>query len=357
MSCRVDTSPLIAGACVVSVYSGLGITGAALRAATATGTHGAGWLYNDWDVGDDAQEFSLLVLSWPSSGTLVVNEDGSGRFTPATDGAFSATYQLRVDGANVGSPVTVTLQSGAGLAPAAITSTLAMGAFTGSMTIAGLASINAATTMGAFTSSMGISTAAQISCVTTLGTFTSQTQIAVTGEPIIGTNAYATAELFIAKFGLAETTQLLEDEERLLTTQLLQDALAGTWTGSPSTADKAAATRALGRLRRGLATASSFMDGYLRAVVLLPLPPGDANASTLEDCCLALTRCGLAEDADNWTERMQAAFDHWHKWLKDIAARRVQLVNAAGEQPPAVRAVRSGQGATRYAWERFGGLN
>ena len=52
--------------------------------------------------------------------------------------------------------------------------------------------------------------------------------------------AYATPQRFIQEYGLDETTQLLADEQQLLTSQLLSDALAGSWTGTPSAAEQAA---------------------------------------------------------------------------------------------------------------------
>lgn len=162
--------------------------------------------------------------------------------------------------------------------------------------------------------------------------------------------AYATPAQFIAKFGLEETTQLLQDEERLLTAQLLKDALAGSWTGSPSADEQAAATDALTRLTDQLATSSNTMDGYLRAVVALPLAGDDGNSGTLRDCCLALARCGLADDCDNSTERMEAACATWRAWLKDVAARRVQLVNDSGAAPAVTRGVRGGQARSGYDW-------
>ncbi|MBY0237079.1 MAG: DUF1320 family protein [Burkholderiaceae bacterium] len=98
------------------------------------------------------------------------------------------------------------------------------------------------------------------------------------------------------------------------------------------------------------------MDGYLRAVVTLPVDLDMAGASTLEDCCLALARGGLADDADNATERIDRACDSWKTWLKDIAARRVQLVvaNTAGEEPPARGGVRSGKARSNFNWSAFG---
>lgn len=102
MSCRVDTSSLIAGACIVSLYDGLGITGAALRSVTGAGGSGAGLLYNDWDTGDDAKEFRALLVTAPSSGVLTLNEDGSFSLIGAADGSYSLTYRLFVDGADLG---------------------------------------------------------------------------------------------------------------------------------------------------------------------------------------------------------------------------------------------------------------
>jgi phage gpG-like protein len=64
--------------------------------------------------------------------------------------------------------------------------------------------------------------------------------------------------------------------------------------------------------------------------VTLPLPAGDANNAAARDCCLALARCGIADDCDNSTDKMEAA----------IAADRVQLVTptALSPWPPDARA-------------------
>lgn len=170
---------------------------------------------------------------------------------------------------------------------------------------------------------------------------------------------YATPTQYTAKFGLEEAVQFLADEQNLLTAQLLRDAINGTWTGSPSQAEKDAATESLARLLRQLTNSSNFIDGYLRAVVTLPLAPDAAAAGTLEDCCLALTRCGLADDPDNATERMDRCCDTWRTWLKDIAARRVQLVvgGDSGEVPPASGGVRAGKARSGFAWGAFGKVN
>lgn len=115
MSCRVDTSPLIAGTCVVSAYDGLGITGAAMRTGTGTGGSGAGLLYNDWDSGDDAKEFRGLIVTPPSSGTFTLNEDGSFSLVGAADGSYSVVYRLFLDGADMGT-ATASITVGAGAA-------------------------------------------------------------------------------------------------------------------------------------------------------------------------------------------------------------------------------------------------
>jgi phage gp36-like protein len=171
---------------------------------------------------------------------------------------------------------------------------------------------------------------------------------------------YASSSQYLAKFGKAEAVQLLADEEALLTETLLVDAIAvaagGTWTGTPSAAEQAAGTAALARLARQLTVSSNFMDGYLRSVVTLPLPVDDANATTLEDCCLTLARCGLADDADNATERMDKCCAEWRAWLKDVAAGRTQLITPAGDSPAPAGRVRSGQALSGYDWGRFGGV-
>lgn len=162
---------------------------------------------------------------------------------------------------------------------------------------------------------------------------------------------YATPQQVIQDFGLKEITQLLTDEQDLLTEQLLTDVIAGVWTGSPSQAEMDAATAALARFIRKIDTTSNFMDGYLRNAVTLPLSADDANAGTLNECCMALVRCGLSDDTDNATDRVDACCDTWRTWLKDVSRGTVQLVNPAGETLPGKSRVRTGQAVTGYDWE------
>lgn len=149
--------------------------------------------------------------------------------------------------------------------------------------------------------------------------------------------------------------QLLADEERLLTEALLLDAVAvadgGAWTGAPTAEEQAAALAALARLQRQLEMSASLMDGYLRVVVALPLTGDAALMGVLEECCVALARCGLADDSDNGTKRMDECCDRWRKWLADVAAGRVQLVTPSGEVPPAPGGGRVRQGAARSGFD------
>lgn len=173
---------------------------------------------------------------------------------------------------------------------------------------------------------------------------------------------YTSASAFIAKHGLDETTQLLADEQNLLTSLLLTDAISvdgmGYWTGEPSEAEIAAAQAALARINRQIETTSNFMDSYLRKAVSLPLAPADANAGTLEECCLALVRCGLADDTDNATERMDKCCDQWRTWLKDVGRGLVELVGTSGlpVAPNTSSGARYGQAATGVNWAAFGGV-
>ena len=165
---------------------------------------------------------------------------------------------------------------------------------------------------------------------------------------------YATPAQVIAEFGLREVTQLLADEQELLTEQLLLGAIAvaagGAWTGSPSAAEIAAAQAALARLLRKIETVGNYMDGYLRSAITLPVSALDANLGTLNECCMALVRCGLADDTDNATERMDECCNKHRAWLKDVARGVVSLVNAAGAELPSGAKVRTGQAASNYNW-------
>lgn len=173
-------------------------------------------------------------------------------------------------------------------------------------------------------------------------------------------SAYTTPTAYLQRFGADEAAQLLADEEQQLTTQLLRDAIAvaggGSWTGTPSPEEQAAAQAALARLQRQIEIVSNFMDGYLRPAVALPLPAGDANAGTLDECCCALVRGGICDDTDNSTERIDKACDQWRAWLRDVSTGKTVLAGQdGGDVQAAGTSFRTGQAASGYDWDAFGG--
>lgn len=329
--------------------TGFGVLGAAIRATTATGQDGAGLVFNDLDASDDAVELLAQIQSGAPAGARFY-EDGSVDWPAGVpDGTYAITYRLLAAGVSKG---TTTVSVTKGVALAVVQATV-MARESGSDTVVASGTViplpdpQPGTVVGVVVvQESGSDTAVA-----------SGTVIPLPEEPEEPAAAgYATARQFIAKFGLEETVQLLADEQRLLTAQLLLDALAGAWTGSPSADERRAATEALARLVDQLATTSNIMDGYLRSAVRLPLDRKDANAGTLRDCCLALARCGLADDADNATEHMRKTAETWRAWLKDVAAGRTQLAGSSqtGEAPPAIRRYRGGQAASKVDWSRFG---
>ena len=63
----------------------------------------------------------------------------------------------------------------------------------------------------------------------------------------------------------------------------------------------------------------------------------------------------VADDCDNATDRMTKTVDSWRSWLRDVAAKRIQLVSASGDAAPPSGGTRSGQALSFYNWDRFGG--
>jgi len=110
MSIRLDSSQLVADGILLSKYVGLGILAENIP---STGTDGAGYLYNDVTLpADNGKEIRGEVLTFPASGTLIINEDSSFTFSSVSDGNYSFTYQLYVDGIAIGSPALVSLSIG-----------------------------------------------------------------------------------------------------------------------------------------------------------------------------------------------------------------------------------------------------
>lgn len=162
---------------------------------------------------------------------------------------------------------------------------------------------------------------------------------------------YATAAQYIARFGADEAAQLLgADAPQLQAAATGQPMPVGT---TPE--QEAAAAAALERLLRALGIASNLMDGYLRAVATLPISADDANAGTLEECCCHLTRYSLSSAPGTMTEAKKDENARWLAWLRDVSARRVQLISTSTQQQaPGAGSVRTGRAKSAYDWNAHG---
>lgn len=111
MSMRVDSNQLIAGRCVVTEYPGHGIQA---QNVPATGSNGAGYLYNDIAEYSFAttDELRGQILTLPAAGTLTPYEDSSFSFAGAPDGVYTFTYRGFRNGVSYGD-YTVTMTIGA----------------------------------------------------------------------------------------------------------------------------------------------------------------------------------------------------------------------------------------------------
>lgn len=112
MSLRADTTQLISGALVASLYPGHGVRG---DAVPSTGTHAPSPIYNDLTLpADAAKEYRWGVVAAPATGVLTIYENGSFAYAPP-DGTTSLTtgftYRLWQDGADLGTAV-VSIQIG-----------------------------------------------------------------------------------------------------------------------------------------------------------------------------------------------------------------------------------------------------
>lgn len=170
--------------------------------------------------------------------------------------------------------------------------------------------------------------------------------------------AYATPADYVQAFGIEEARLRLLDEERALTAEAFAAGLEAIEKGEPVTDEVAA--RALARLTRKLDNASNYMDGYIGNAATLPLTGiAQGMIGALQECCLALTRCAISDDTDNATERMDKRCDTWRTWLKDVAAGKVKLVDAAGDVPAGGGGkVLIGSAPSAYNWDAhaaFGG--
>lgn len=159
---------------------------------------------------------------------------------------------------------------------------------------------------------------------------------------------YATAQAFQQALGASETCQLLQDEESLLTEDMLQQAINGELPPSDTSAEADAARAAVARLEGEIDNASRFMDGYFRRAVTLPLSQEQLDTLPCGKCCVELTRCALMDDTDNSTEHAQKRCEEWRTWLRDIAYGRVALVTSGN-----VGRVIMGKLPSEYNWKAY----
>ncbi len=234
--------------------------------------------------------------------------------------------------------------------------------------------------------------------------------------------SYATPANFIKAYGLRETTQLLQDESKLLTESLLSHAMAVdagvvlgtntptwvdfvppaldsraspqdaanryawgvyadgitgagvvTWAGFVPPAGYAAstalelaalqaladqrvldaivaATSALDRLQTLLDKSTNEIDGYLRGCVPLPISPALLATSLLDECCWVLTRCRLADDCDNSSDKIEAGCKEKREWLKAVAKGTITLVDPTGLPIATTSRFRVGQTHSGFNW-------
>lgn len=170
---------------------------------------------------------------------------------------------------------------------------------------------------------------------------------------------YATPNRYCEEAGFDEARGQLLDDGRVLTVALLRQAMdvaaGGAWDGATTLPERVVAQAAYDRLLRKLTSVSTFMDGYLRGVVELPIAPGDTALQPLEECCIAIARDELASDADVSNELIVKRADRWRKWLEHVSNKTVQLVSSSqqGETYGSGKVV-TGQAKSGYDWGNFG---
>ena len=149
-SVRVDTNPLIAGACVVSAYSGHGIRGADVP---SSGAHGPAILYPGLVLpGENDDEFRALILTRPAGLTLLDIGEDSSLVAEGPDGTYLGTWQGFKNGVSYGTNTyTITIGPVAVLSGAAAVATVATaGTLTGGApsTLTGAAVVSDACRIG-----------------------------------------------------------------------------------------------------------------------------------------------------------------------------------------------------------------
>jgi len=128
--------------------------------------------------------------------------------------------------------------------------------------------------------------------------------------------SYITLEQLIERFGLTEISQLLQDEQDIVTDELLSNILNGE-ASSYSEQEVKATESAIARAETIIQRISDFMDSKFRARYTLPLQ--NPEQGNVVECCLALSRAALADDQTQVSKKVIAERDHWREWLKDVS--------------------------------------
>jgi hypothetical protein len=206
-SLLIDTSDDNGAGGVTIGDTGLGVLGATVRANTATGTHGQGLGYNDWDSSaDDDKEFWFQLETPPSAGKLTIFDDGSIAWDPqgAVAGSYNFTYRLRIDGVSQG-VTTATILYGASAATVAATGIASSEAF-------GSANVLATGPTGILPA--GIPSAEAFGSVVVQTTLSNTANVLAVG--IESMEAFGTASLSTTGDGASSDSALTATEQRLM---------------------------------------------------------------------------------------------------------------------------------------------
>lgn len=140
---------------------------------------------------------------------------------------------------------------------------------------------------------------------------------------------YTTVAELATGYGVDELFQLLVDEQPLLTRQLVQDKLDNALPGDYTAEQLAAVDAAFARCDAVIEQQGYLMDSYFARRYSVPLAGDALTKNPVADCCRALTRAALADDANNRTETMAKTQERWLKWLEQIAKGTAVLVGVA----------------------------
>ena len=134
--------------------------------------------------------------------------------------------------------------------------------------------------------------------------------------------AYATLLQLIEAYGHSEVTELLCDEEQLVTEIVLQAKVDDDISGL-TTEEQAAVNAAWARAENVLSRQSIFIDSKIGIRYNLPLAAPESTP--VGECCLGLTRAALADDGDNISTTIKEERKHWRAWLDDVGSGKALL--------------------------------